>query len=116
MRNSAILSFALAILLGIAGLRVPVEAGTMPATATASVPSGLTGAHLVLADAAAVEVGADAFSEIVPLRVPLVEREERPGVTPMSASGAARPAVALQRTLAALGRRAHPPTAPPRSD
>jgi hypothetical protein len=115
MRKSALLSFTMATLLGIAGGRVPVEQAAMPTTVTASAPAGLTGAHLLLADAPAVEVGVDAFSEIVPLEAPQVHHQEERRSTAISASGTARPAVALQRALAALGRRAHPPTAPPRS-
>jgi hypothetical protein len=115
MRNSALLSLTLAILIGIAGGRVPVAQATMPTTVTASAPAGLTGAHLLLADAPAIEVGVDAFSEIVPLEAPQVDHREECRSTAISASGSARPAVALQRALAALGRRAHPSTAPPRS-
>jgi hypothetical protein len=117
MRNPVFLSLALATLLGVAGARVPVDPGAMQATVTASSPmAAVAGTHLVLADAPATEVGADAFSEIVPPEAPQVDRQEEDRVASVSASGSARPAVALQRALAALGRRAHPPTAPPRSD
>jgi len=111
-RASALFSMVLAALLGAASARAPVPAGAEQAM-VASAPAALVAEHLVLAGAPATETGGDACSEIVPLRVPQASRHARYHLTALKAAAGARPAVALQRALAALGLRGHPPTAPP---
>ncbi|MCG6990109.1 MAG: hypothetical protein LJF06_18350 [Gemmatimonadetes bacterium] len=110
-------TLALAALLGLAGTQASVPAAdpAPPAVVTATPGTTLAAAHTLLMDAPALEVNGDALSEVASvetLRASWQEcSEDARSLTPWRTRAPPPPPCAL----AALGRRAHPPTAPPRS-
>lgn len=117
-RNSlAPLSLALAVLVGLAGQRAPAPPVVLAASVVAGTTSGsaLAPAHPLLADVPAVEVNGDALSETAAAENAGQSRQEHRVDAPAVVSAGAFRSPDLARPFAALGRRAHPPTAPPRS-
>jgi hypothetical protein len=110
-------TLALAALLGLAGAQASVPATDRVAQAVVAATTGpsMAADHTLLMDAPALEVSGDALSEVASvetLRASWQEcSEDARSLTPWRTRATPPPPCAL----AALGRRAHPPTAPPRS-
>lgn len=110
-------TLALAALLGLAGTQasVPVADPGPPAVVTAMPGTTLAPAHTLLMDAPALGVNGDALSEVASVETLGASRQEWREDPPSLTHCLTRATPRLPGALAALGRRAHPPTAPPRS-